>query len=82
MKVVFRSDYVSWDESAEAIAVVQLDEGEYDELVQMSHDEKCRLFGVAEYPENMITPGMSYHTYDFELTCKFLLMFDTLALDV
>lgn len=81
MKVVFRSDYAGWDESAEAITVVQLDEGEYDELVQMSHDEKCRLFGVAEYPESMI-PGMSYHTYDFELTGKFLLMFDTLVLDI
>ena len=71
MRLVFRSNLVGWDETATRAYLYELEEGDYEMLNDMTHDELCDYF-----------MGQKYHIYHFELNAHFLVIYEVTALNV
>lgn len=82
MKRVFRSNLVGWDETATRAYLYELEEGDYEMLNDMTHDELCSFFNVIDESGCNIFPGAEYHIYHFELNAHFLVMYEVTALNV
>lgn len=83
MKKVFESELRGFDESACKIFIYELDdEYEKKELYELEHQELCSLFNVFDESGYDVPPGATYHTYVFDFAGGFLIMTETVALNV
>ena len=83
MKKVFESELRGFDESACKIFVYELeDEVEQKELYEMEHEELCSLFNVFDEGRYEMPPGERYSTYYFDFAGGYLIMTETVALNV
>lgn len=83
MKKIFESNLNGWDESANKINVYALEsDREWNEFYDMTHKERCELFNVFDEHGCDIMPGGIYRTYDFNICGNFIVMTETLALNV
>lgn len=83
MKQIFKSSLNGWDESAERVYVYAIESSdEFWSFYTMSHEERCEMFGVLDESGYEVAPGAMYHTYRFELTSNYIIMIDTIALNV
>ena len=83
MKKIFESELNSVGDyySAEKVHVYALESNdEFWELDDMNHDEKCDYFDV--YEEHGVAPGAKYHRYDFDLYCNYIIMVETIGINV
>lgn len=83
MKKIFESDFNSVGDcySAEKVYVYALEsDDEFWELDGMDHEARCKHFDV--YEEQGVAPGAKYHRYDFDLYCTYIVMVETVALNV
>ena len=82
MKKIFESEFHGWNESCECVHVYELEsEDDFWLFDEMTHEEKCEYFNVHD-ESGRAAPGTSYRTYDFELTTKHVIMFETFAINV
>lgn len=84
MKKIYESDYVGFDENAEALIIYEFeDELEHVEFDEMSDGHLCDYFGfVCEEDYDEIQPGEMYHTYSFDISRSFLIIRATKAYNV
>lgn len=89
MKKIYESDFNGWDERAEAVAVYELEEGEYDELCERYENEVYRfddellLEDMGLHSSWNVMPGARYSTYFVgNLTTHHLIVFRVDALNV
>ncbi len=81
MKKIFESDWRGEDESAQKIHVYEFtSEDEFWEFEKLSFNEKCEYCGVSE--ENCVMPGALYHTYMFDNSATYVVMYETAAYNV
>ena len=85
MKKIFESDLHNYDdyESAERVIVYQIEsDDEYWDFSNMSHKERCEHFGVFDEGGYDVAPGARYYTYSFDYTTRYVIMYETAALNV
>jgi len=83
MKKVFESELRGFSESASKIYVYEFeDEQEVSKFFKMEHDELCDIMGVYEEYYFEVDPGARYHRYAFDMADGFLVMMETIALNV
>ena len=85
MKKIFESDLHNYDdyESAERVIVCQIEsDDEYWDFANMSHKERCEYFGVFDEGGYDVAPGARYYTYSFDYTTRYVIMYETVALNV
>ena len=83
MKKIFESELNCSGncQSAEKVYVYALEsDDEFWELYDMDHEERCDCFGV--YEEHDVSPGALFHRYDFDLYGNYIIMVETIALNV
>ena len=81
MKKIFESELRGENESAQKIHVYELSsEDEYWEFENMNFNEKCEYCGVAE--ATCVMPGALYHSYMFDNSCTYVVMYETVAYNV
>lgn len=83
MKKIFESELNSVSDyySAERVYVYALeDDDEFWDFEVMNHDERCDYFDVHE--EHGVAHGAKFHRYDFDLYCNYIIMVETVGLNV
>ena len=82
MKKIYETPLNGWDESAERLHIYAIESREeWWELEEMKFGDLCRYFDVCE-PGCEVIPGSIYHTYNFEVTEKHIIMTEIVAYDV
>lgn len=83
MKKIFESPLNGWDESAECVHVYALEsDKEFWEIKEMSHEDRCDYFDVFDETGCHVLPGNVYHTYEFDVTTKHVVVYETVAFNV
>lgn len=83
MKKIYESPLNGWDESAELVCVYELESvDEFWDLSDMSFEEKCEYFKVFDQIGYGVAPGAPYHTYEFKVTRKHVIIAETIAYNV
>jgi hypothetical protein len=86
MKKIFESEFYNYDnhcESVERVVVYQiLDEDEYWNFSNMSHQERCEYFGVFDESGYDVMPGARYCTYSFDYSLSHVIVYETLSINV
>ena len=81
MKKIFESNWRSEDESAQKIHVYEFtSEEEFWKFERLSFNEKCEYCGVSE--DTCVMPGALYHTYMFDNSTTYVVMYETAAYNV
>ena len=81
MKKIFESGLRGENESAQKIHVYEFSsEDEYWEFTNMSFNEKCEYCGVVE--DTYVMPGALYHSYMFDNSGTYVVMYETVAYNV
>ena len=83
MRQTFKSELNSVGDfsSAERVYVYALEtDDEFWELEQMSHAARCEYFDV--YEEYGVAPGSKFHRYDFDVSCCYVIMIETVAYNI
>lgn len=83
MKKIYESPLNGCYESAERIHVYAIDsDDELWEIEAMSHEDRCDYFDVFDETGCHILPGAVYHTYKFDITKNYVVVTETVALNV
>lgn len=85
VKKLFESDLHGHNESASKVTVYLFNgdtDEEFWELYNMSHTGLCDFFNVFDEGGYDVMPGATYHTYDYQFTGDYLIMTETVALNV
>lgn len=85
MKKIYESEFHNHSnyESVERVIVYQLEsDEEYWEFSSMTHGRRCSLFGVFDETGYDIAPGARYYTYAFDYSCNYVIMYETISMNV
>ena len=84
MKKIYESTLNGLDESASKVHVYAIEsESEYWDFVWKNHDERCDYFGVFDDSGSFgVMPGALYHTYAFDCSTHYIIMYETVAYNV
>lgn len=83
MKKLYESPFAPAFEQATRIIVYEIEHDEWDELWDMTHEERLDYFGLYEEPDLAVQPGALYTRYDFDLTdTRHMVITQTDALNV
>ena len=83
MKKIFESPLNGWNESAERVYVYAFEnDDEFYAFEAMSHQERCEYFNVFDETGYGVSPGGTYHTYEFHISGQHVIMFETIAINV
>lgn len=83
MKKIFESPLNGWSESAERVYVYAFEnDEEFDTLESMNHHARCEYFNVFDETGYGVSPGSTYHTYEFHISGQHVIMFETITLNI
>lgn len=81
MKKVYESQVVGFDENAEQLTIFEIEsEEESHKLFDMEQDELCELLDVQD--DYNVPAGAVFHRYSVEVTGSFVILTDSIGLNV